>query len=148
MSFTIMSRVLDVQTLIPAGADLTHPDRAVKCVMLTDRPGATVMVVYDGNQAIARISPNSRSILRQALPPSSLQYTSPNRLKARMMSASAGWVAKPQMVEFGAVGRVTMSHVEPKSVVRKMCPLSPVVLSPQPANRTPGSSVFTAMPRA
>src|SRR5262249_45836566 len=114
-------------------------------------PGAT----HDGvprddqpTQAAVRISPNSRAILRQDSPPSSLTYTSPKRLHATIRPGSAGFVAKPQMVELGRTGRGKTSQLSPPSRERSTAPVSPVVVSPQPANSTRGSSGFTAMPRA
>ena len=59
-----------------------------------------------GTQTAALISPNSRAILRQDAPTSSLMYTSPNRLNARMRLASAGCVARPHMVALGCEGVV------------------------------------------
>src|SRR5580704_11167709 len=101
-----------------------------------------------GTQTAALISPNSRAILRQDAPASSLTYTSPNRLNATMRLASAGCVARPHTVALGWVGSGRISQVCPKSVVRSTCPFSPVVVSPHPANNTPGSSALTTMLRA
>jgi Amidohydrolase len=54
-----------------------------------------------GTQTAALISPNSRAILRQEVPASSVTYTSPNRLNATMRLASAGCAAKPHIVALG-----------------------------------------------
>src|SRR5205085_11473469 len=94
-------------------------------------------------QTAALISPNSRAILRQDAPASSVTYTSPNRLNATMRLALAGCVARPHIVALGWVGSGRISQVSPKSVVRRTRPVSPVVVSPHPANSTPGSSVLT-----
>src|SRR5712691_11186161 len=94
-----------------------------------------------GTQTAALISPNSRAILRQDAPASSLTYTSPNRLNATMRLASAGCVARPHTVALGWVGSGRISQVSPMFVVRSTCPFSPVVVSAHPANRTPGSSL-------
>src|SRR5262245_28148321 len=51
-------------------------------------------------------------------------------------------------VALGWVGSGRISQVSPTSVVRSTCPFSPVVVSPHPANSTPGSSALTMMPRA
>src|ERR1700739_2447627 len=83
-----------------------------------------------GTQTAALISPNSRAILRQDAPASSLTYTSPNRLNATIRLASAGCAARPHTVALGWVGSGRVSHVTPKSVVRSTCPFSPVVVSP------------------
>src|SRR4029453_17641381 len=64
-------------------------------------------------QAAVLIAPNSRAILRQDAPASSLMYTSPNRLKARRRLASAGCVARPHMVALGCVGRGRGSQALP-----------------------------------
>src|SRR5215472_11653968 len=101
-----------------------------------------------GTQTAALISPNSRAILRQEAPASSLTYTSPNRLNATMRLASAGCVARPHIVALGWPGSGRISQVSPKSVVRSTCPFSPVVVSPHPAKSTSGSSALTAIPRA
>src|SRR4029077_3549156 len=101
-----------------------------------------------GTQAAALISPNSRAILHQDAPAPSVTYTSPNRLNATMRLASAGCVARPHMVALGWVGSGRISQVSPKFVVRSTCPFSPVVVSPHPANSTPGSSALTIRPRA
>src|SRR5215472_15335028 len=101
-----------------------------------------------GTQTAVLISPNSRAILRQLAPASSLTYTSPKRLNATMRLASAGCVARPHTVALGWVGSSTISQVSPKFVVRSTCPFSPVVVSPHPTNSTAGSSVLTTRPRA
>src|SRR5947207_5786990 len=80
-----------------------------------------------GTQAAALISPNSRAILRQEAPASSLTYTSPNRLNATMRLASAGCVARPHTVAFGWVGSGRVSQVSPTFVLRGTSPVSPVV---------------------
>ena len=67
-----------------------------------------------GTQAAALISPNSRAILRQDAPASSVTYTSPNRLNATMRSASAGCVARPHIVALGWVGSGRISQLSPE----------------------------------
>ena len=64
-----------------------------------------------------------------------------------MRLASAGWVARPHIVALGRTGSGKLSHVCPLSLERSTAPVSPVVVSPHPANSTRGSSVFTTMPR-
>src|SRR5438128_12638916 len=83
-----------------------------------------------GTQTAALISPNSRAILRQDAPASSLTYTSPNRLNAIMRLASAGCVARPHIVALGWVGSGRIYQVSPKFVVRSPCPCPPVVGDP------------------
>src|SRR5438067_2713600 len=118
-------------------------------------PGDPIIFIVDGGQKIqfgtqaaALISPNSRAILRQDAPASSVTYTSPKRLNATMRSASAGCVTRPHTVALGWVGSGRISQLSPKFAVRSTCPFSPVVVSPHPTNSTPGSSALTAMPRA
>src|SRR5713101_6429971 len=102
------------------------------------QPTLQITTINDqfGTQTAALISPNSRAILRQEAPASSVTYTSPNRLNATMRSGSAGCVARPHTVAFGWVGSFNTSQVSPKFAVRSTSPVSPVVVSPQPANST------------
>src|SRR5947207_14943438 len=78
-----------------------------------------------GTQTAALISPNSRAILRQDAPASSVTYTSPNRLNATMRLALAGCVARPHTVALGWVGSGRISQLSPKSVGRSTCPFAP-----------------------
>src|SRR5262245_35364545 len=71
-----------------------------------------------GTQTAALISPNSRAILRQEAPASSLTYTSPKRLNATIRLASAGCVAMPQTVALGWLGSGRISQLSPKFVLR------------------------------
>src|SRR5207249_3972517 len=82
------------------------PPHGVLLGTMSDRSAATLRRnAHAGSQAAVRISPNSRAILRQDSPASSLTYTSPNKLNATMRAASAGCVARPHMVALGRTGR-------------------------------------------
>src|SRR6516165_6133491 len=95
-----ISNQAEVICLIPRGLDIA----------------ASLLVeqIQFGTQTAALISPNSRAILRQDAPESSVTYTSPNRLNATMRLASAGCVARPHRVPLGWVGSGRISQLSPK----------------------------------